>query len=64
GKRLINIEVRNQAVELIKLKPYLDTSNHRSRWGGLVDKILKRNISRKNGKVDKNFALNTFLQNW
>ncbi|KAF8868735.1 hypothetical protein BD779DRAFT_1459341, partial [Infundibulicybe gibba] len=64
GRRLLNIKNRNEAIELMKAKTYLQLDSKRGRWPKVADKLLGDNIPDSFRVSDKTSTVNMFLQNW
>ncbi|KAJ7589422.1 hypothetical protein C8J56DRAFT_712485, partial [Mycena floridula] len=63
GKKLLDIESRNEAIALMNLKPYLKLRNDRPKWAILADKIIAK-YCLKTQSTDISVLMNTFLQTW
>jgi hypothetical protein len=61
GIELVNLENRNDAIELIWLKEYLSESTNRPTWAYMTD-ILLNETAPKN--LPEEARVNTFLQKW
>ncbi|KAF8993828.1 hypothetical protein BDQ17DRAFT_1392526 [Cyathus striatus] len=64
GKKLLDIEIRNEAIEVMKLQHYLDLSENRPRWAYLADNLIAREIPKDSLLKNRKIAVNCFLQNW
>ncbi|KAJ7586267.1 hypothetical protein C8J56DRAFT_715539, partial [Mycena floridula] len=63
GKRLLDVESRNEAIALMNLKPYLKLGDDRPKWAILADKIIAKYCLKTQSK-DVSALMNTFLQTW
>ena len=64
GKKILDVQARNEAIELMKLKSYLRLDEHRPRWAKVADALINHNISKSQNIWDDNSTMNTFLQTW
>ncbi|KAF8897702.1 hypothetical protein BD779DRAFT_1432156, partial [Infundibulicybe gibba] len=64
GRRLLNIKSRNEAIELMKAKTYLQLDNKRSKWPKVADGLIRNSIPDSHRVGDKASQMNMFLQNW
>lgn len=64
GIGLIDIESRNEAIDLMWLKGYLNFGPRRPKWAYVADSLLAKAILAENKRVDKDARLNSFLQKW
>ncbi|TFY52956.1 hypothetical protein EVJ58_g9721 [Rhodofomes roseus] len=64
GIGLLDIKVRNEAIDLMWAKSYLTLSDDRPRWAYAVDIILGKCASRDAGAIKQNAQVNAFLQSW
>jgi hypothetical protein len=64
GKKILDIQARNEAIELMKLKSYLRFDEHRPRWAKVADALINQNVSKHWNVQDGESKVNTFLQNW
>jgi len=60
----MNIEARNDAIILMKLKSYLNFDPDHPTWAFIADNILRKNISPKFGAADPKTLISPFLQSW
>jgi exonuclease III len=51
GVKLLDIKARNQAIDIVWLKKYLDLGSCRPIWAYLVDILISENITRASGNV-------------
>lgn len=64
GKNLLDLAARNEAIQLMKLKSYLELDpGTRATWAYLADSKFAHNIV-KSDNVDPESLLNMFLQTW
>ena len=61
GLNLLDIRARNDAIEIIWLKDYLDFSPSRTRWAKLTDLIIDASMPQGNNTHTR---MNCFLQTW
>ncbi|KAF5375493.1 hypothetical protein D9615_009178 [Tricholomella constricta] len=64
GRALLDIQARNEAIEVMWLKAYLSLGNDRPLWALIADALLARNTPKTEEKVDKRVRQNIFLQSW
>ena len=64
GLNLLDIKSRNEAIDIMWLKSYLDISPARPRWAMLADVLLKRASAASAKNLDDTVKVNTFLQDW
>ena len=64
GIKLLDLKVRNQAVDVMWSKSYLDLSPRRPMWAYVADVLINDSISRATGKVPALAQVNTYLQSW
>ena len=62
GHKVMNIEARNDAIILMKLKSYLNFDSDHPTWAFFADDILRKNISPKFGAADPKTLISSFLQ--
>jgi hypothetical protein len=64
GKNMFDLTARNQAIQVMKLKSYLELDpSKRAAWCYVVDaRLAKHDL--KSPKVDKGAHINPFLQTW
>ncbi|KAF8665531.1 hypothetical protein AX14_006591, partial [Amanita brunnescens Koide BX004] len=63
GIKLLNLRARNEAIELIKLKSYLNFDN-RPLWAFLTDDLFSQNAVSVSSLAPDSVRLNPFLQRW
>ncbi|KAF5376294.1 hypothetical protein D9615_008538 [Tricholomella constricta] len=64
GRALLDLESRNEAIEVMWLKSYLDLGNKRPLWASVADELLALNVPKTETNVDKRVRHNVFLQSW
>ncbi|KIJ24533.1 hypothetical protein M422DRAFT_274658 [Sphaerobolus stellatus SS14] len=64
GRKLLNLKARNKAIELMKLKSYLNFGPDRPRWALLADDILRKNVNENELIYHHDILVNPFVQNW
>ena len=64
GIKLIDITSRNEAIELMWMKSYLDLSEKRPTWAFAMDVLIGQQITRNSGDVHRLSQVNKFLQTW
>ncbi|OJT15896.1 Transposon TX1 uncharacterized 149 kDa protein [Trametes pubescens] len=64
GLNVLNIQARNEAIDLMRLKDYLNLSPGRPRWALVADVLLARANAAVSRVVDSKARINVFLQNW
>jgi hypothetical protein len=64
GKKILDIQARNEAIEIMKLKSYLKIGPDRPRWAQVADALMSRNIPKTQKVCDDESKYNTFLQTW
>ena len=63
GKKILNIHARNDAIELMKCKTYLNFGKDRPEWALIADRLIANCIT-DTQKIDRSSAVNIFLQTW
>ncbi|KNZ80733.1 Ribonuclease H1 [Termitomyces sp. J132] len=61
GKKVLDIKVRNEAIEIMKTQRYLKLDKERPRWATLADKIINMKIAKARDE-DEDTLTNTILQ--
>ena len=64
GKKILDIQARNEAIELMKLKSYLKFGAERPRWAKVADSLINQNIPSTQKINDDESKCNAFLQTW
>jgi hypothetical protein len=64
GKKMLDLEARNEAIQLMRLKSYLNLDPEtRAQWAYVADDQIKR-YNVKSSNVDELSYANTYLQTW
>ena len=64
GLDILDIQVRNEAIELMWLSAYLRLDEERPLWAYAADVLISLAVSRSAGAIRRNAQINTFLQTW
>ena len=64
GRSVLDIKTRNEAIDLMWLKSYLQFDNNRPLWALVADAIMAEQVPQSELRTDKAVRLNIFLQNW
>ncbi|KAI0632940.1 hypothetical protein C8Q77DRAFT_1059353, partial [Trametes polyzona] len=64
GLNLIDLESRNEAIELTWLRAYLDFGPNRPLWAEVADALYAHHIPKNCGVRDVRMRINPFLQHW
>ncbi|KAJ7673856.1 hypothetical protein DFH06DRAFT_978680, partial [Mycena polygramma] len=64
GRDLLDIEARNQAIDVMWLKEYLNLGPDRALWGYFADAIFAHNVPKTEKNVDTKVRVNPFLQSY
>ncbi len=64
GLGILDLEARNDAIDVIWLKTYLDFSSHRPVWAYVVDDIFARTVTLDCTAKDETTRVNPLLQGW
>ncbi|OJT01591.1 Transposon TX1 uncharacterized 149 kDa protein [Trametes pubescens] len=64
GLNLLDISVRNDAIQLMWLRSYLAIGINRPQWATIADALLARAVAADSRNVDPAARINTFLQTW
>lgn len=64
GLNVLDLEARNEAIQVMWLKPYLDISGTRPLWAFLVDDIFARTVTKDCAVRVRSLRCNPFLQSW
>jgi exonuclease III len=64
GIKLLDLRARNQAIDIMWLKSYLDLGPNRPMWAFVADVLISENISKTSGKIASLAQINTYLQSW
>ena len=63
GVNLLDIQARNEVIDLMWLKKYLDLSPSHPPWTALADILIEDSIAKSNN-IDKSVTIITYLQKW
>ena len=61
GVKLLNLKIRNEAIELIWLKEYLNLTQTRATWAHVTDILINETTPTN---LDEDMRVNAFLQKW
>ena len=61
GLKLLNLKTRNEAIEIVWLKDYLNLSPSRPTWAFVTDVLINETTP---STLDEDTRTNAFLQNW
>ena len=64
GVKLLDLKVRNQAIDIMWLKSYLDLTSKRPMWAYVADILINNSTSKATNNVSSSAQLNTYLQSW
>jgi len=64
GQGLLDLQARNEAIQLIWLKGYLNFGPSRALWTYYADALIKLNTPKKEQNVRPEIRKNIFLQTW
>lgn len=64
GRALLDIKARNEAIDVMWLKLYLNLGPDRPLWASLVDTLIALNVPASERHVDLSARINAFLQSW
>jgi hypothetical protein len=64
GKGLLDLKARNEAIQVMWLKRYLDLSPNRGMWALFADAIYAIKTPKSEKTVDREVRTNVFLQSW
>ena len=64
GKKTLDVESRNEAIELMKLKSYLKMDNQRPKWAYVADEIIAKSAPKDQLAADESSKSNIFMQTW
>ncbi|PPQ86386.1 hypothetical protein CVT26_004754, partial [Gymnopilus dilepis] len=64
GKKVMDMEARNEAIELMKMRAYLSHGQDRPRWAYLADILIARNLPKDQEKIPMELRQNIYLQTW
>jgi hypothetical protein len=63
GRKLLNIEARNKAIQLTWLKSHLQMGCNRPTWAHIADELINSKLPNK-PNIDRPTRINIFLQSW
>ncbi|KAJ7807323.1 hypothetical protein B0H13DRAFT_1510589, partial [Mycena leptocephala] len=64
GKKMLDLEARSEAIQMLRLKSYLNLNlESRAGWGRVADKEIQR-YDKKTSSVDDLSFVNMYLQRW
>ncbi len=64
GLNLLDIEARNDAIDLMWLRAYLNLSPGRPTWAYIADVLISRAVAASAYSVEEDAKVNMFLQSW
>lgn len=64
GMAILDVEARNEAIDLMWLKGFLKLSEHRPKWAYVADVLLAQNTLAKHKTMPESAKINIFLQEW
>ncbi|KAI0684821.1 hypothetical protein C8T65DRAFT_593230, partial [Cerioporus squamosus] len=64
GLSLLDLKARNDAIEIMWVKDYLNMSSTRPKWSYVVDVILAHTVTANSRRLDMPARVNAFLQTW
>ncbi|KAI0342568.1 hypothetical protein BDW22DRAFT_1299598, partial [Trametopsis cervina] len=64
GIKLVDIQTRNEAIELTWLKSYLDLSDSRPIWAFVADVLITESVMAVDRNTVANARVNPYLQSW
>lgn len=64
GIALLDLKARNEAIDLMWLKEYLNLSNGRPKWAKIADAIYNRARTNASRNTEREAHLNPFIQTW
>ncbi len=64
GLGMMDLEARNEAIDVMWLKAYLDYSSERPLWAFLVDDLFATHVPKDARPREVELRINTFLQRW
>ncbi|KAF5367236.1 hypothetical protein D9615_010673 [Tricholomella constricta] len=64
GRDLLDLAARNEAIDIMWLKKYLDFSETRPMWALIAGALFAKNTPRSEANIDKRVRINAFLQSW
>ena len=64
GKKILDIQARNEAIDLMRLKSYLRLNDTHPRWAKVADTLISQGIPKSQNIPTNTSRVNTFLQTW
>jgi hypothetical protein len=64
GKKALDIDLRNKAIDLMRLKSYLNFGSNRPIWAYLANDLIFHDLPKSRKISDREIAVNAFLQSW
>ncbi|KAF5388098.1 hypothetical protein D9615_000306 [Tricholomella constricta] len=64
GRALLDIVARNEAMEVLWLKSYLNMDENRPLWATVADALFAINVPKTEKNIDARVRSNIFLQSW
>ncbi|OJT08309.1 LINE-1 retrotransposable element ORF2 protein [Trametes pubescens] len=64
GLNVLNVGARNDAIDLMRLKDYLNLTKERPRWALVADVLLARAVAASSKATEPKARINSFLQTW
>ena len=64
GIKLLDLKARNQAIDIMWLKSYLNLGPKRPMWAYVADVLINESKSKASGKIQAPAQTNVYLQSW
>ncbi len=64
GLALLDLVARNEAIDIMWMKEYLNLSGARPRWAAVADVIFAHAVTADSRSLDRDVRVNMFLQSW
>ncbi|KAF9536237.1 hypothetical protein CPC08DRAFT_652222, partial [Agrocybe pediades] len=64
GRKVLDLKSRNQAIDIMWLKKYLNFGPDRPLWAQVTDAILAEKIPHAERTVPRSIRVNIYLQSW
>lgn len=64
GRAILDVKSRNEAIELMWLRTYLNFGPDRPLWAQVMDALMAFNVPGTERNVPMSTRVNTFLQSW
>ena len=64
GVKLLDLAVRNQAIDIMWLKSYLDLSPKQPMWAYVADVLINKSTAKALSNISPPAQFNTYLQSW